>query len=76
MNSEQLKTWQAERMRDQLGPALRYVHRLVRRMEQRGFPPDDKLYQAAFRTYNELHTLCMKLHYLSCPSGVGMGQRE
>ena len=44
--------------------------------DQRGFPQDDKLYQIALRTDQDLRHLCMELHYLSCKSGVGREKKE
>jgi hypothetical protein len=76
MNSSELKTWQAAKMKAKLGPFLSYLYHLVQRMNQRGFPPDDKLYQIALRTYNDLHHLCMELHCLSCKSGLGRGKKD
>ena len=50
---------------------LSYLGALRRRMELRGFPPDDALYADAADAFNALHALCVRLHYLSCTSGVG-----
>jgi hypothetical protein len=44
--------------------------------DQRGFPQDDKLYQIALRTDQDLRHLCMELHYLSCKSGVGREKKD
>jgi hypothetical protein len=32
-----------------LVPTLRYVNRLIERLNARRFPPEDRLYRAAFR---------------------------
>src|SRR5262249_58081425 len=76
MTSSELKTWQAAKMRSKLAPTLSYLYRPVQRMNQRGFPPDDKLYQITLRTYQDFHHLCMELHYLSCRCGVGRESKE
>ena len=62
-------------MRGKLVPTLSYLHRLLQRMNQRRFPQDDKLYQIAVRTYQDLQHLCME-HYLSCKSGVGREEKD
>jgi hypothetical protein len=76
MTSPDLKTWQAAKMKAKLAPTLSYLYRVVQRMNQRGFPPDDKLYQITLHTYQDLHHLCMELHYLSCKSGVGREKKD
>ena len=58
-------------MREKLQPALGYLSRLQRRMELTGFPPDDPLYLLTRDARGTLQDLLMKLHYLSCESGVG-----
>jgi hypothetical protein len=40
------------------------------------FPLDDPIYRAAKRAYDDVCSLCMDLHYLSCQSGVGREPRE
>ena len=63
-------------MRAKICPALSSLYRLVQRMNQRGFPQDDTLYQTVLRTYNDLHHLCMELQYLSCKPGVGREEKD
>jgi hypothetical protein len=65
-----------ERMRNVLIPHLRYLYRLQTRMEKTGFPPSDELYEVTRRAYDATQQLCMKLHYLSCKSGVGRAPRN
>jgi len=76
MDSQELTTAQAQKMRDRLGPYLRYLHRMKRRMEARGFPMTDELFQATNAAYDAAHGLTMRLHYLSCKSGVGRPARS
>jgi hypothetical protein len=71
MDSGDLTPQQAAKMRDALTPCVRWLHKLQRRMELRGFPLTDELFQAAAQAYDAAHALTMKLHYLSCKSGVG-----
>jgi hypothetical protein len=40
-------------------------------MELTGFPPDDPLFVDVVTAQHALQDLVMKLHYLSCQSGVG-----
>ncbi len=71
MDSEQLTARQAESMRNALIPHVRYLYKMQIRMEKTGFPATDELFQATRRAYDAVQELCMKLHYLSCKSGVG-----
>jgi hypothetical protein len=75
MDSGDLTPAQAETMRDALGPYIRYLHKLKRRMEARGFPLTDELFEKTSRAYYAAHALTMALHYLSCQSGVGRPQK-
>ena len=69
MNSSELQTWQARKIRDVLRPALGYLSRLKRRMEVTGFPPDDELYVLTVKAQQLMQELLMELHYLSSESG-------
>jgi hypothetical protein len=71
MDGTSLERWQAERLRDAIRPRLAYVRRLRVRMERRGFPGTDILYQLVRRVEDDLQALFVELHYLSCASGVG-----
>ena len=70
MKSEDIVTWQAKVMRKNLEGSLRYLYRLMRRMEKKGFPPDDPLFVKVSAAYDAMLSLCVSLHYLSCSSGV------
>jgi hypothetical protein len=76
MDSHDLTSAQAEKMGDALGPYLRYLNRVKRRMEARGFPMTDELFQATKAAYDAAHGLTVSLHYLSCKSGVGRPARS
>jgi hypothetical protein len=65
MNSESLETWQAGTMRKSLQASLSYLHRLQRRMEKTGFPPDDPLFVRVRKAYGAMHAVCMELHAYS-----------
>jgi hypothetical protein len=76
MDSQELTTRQAESMRNALIPHVRYLYRMQTRMEKTGFPQSDELFQATKGAYDAAQELCMKLHYLSCKSGVGTPARN
>jgi hypothetical protein len=76
MDSGDLTTAQAETMGVALGPYLRYLHRVKRRMEVRSFPMTDELFQATNAAYDAAHGLTVSLHYLWCKSGVGRPARS
>jgi hypothetical protein len=76
MDSEELTTEQAAKMHKSLFRLANYLSRVVKRMERRGFPPDDPLFKSARRAYDAVCSFCMDLHYLSCKTGVGRPARE
>jgi hypothetical protein len=76
MDSSQLTTEQAAKNRDAIGPTVGYLCRLVRRMERRGFPPDDELFKLATEAYDKMYHLSSDLHYRSIQSGVGYPPRR
>jgi hypothetical protein len=73
MDSTMLKPWQARVIYQALHPLLGYLHRLRKRMERRGFPPDDKLLKLTEKACDAIHALAIELHYRSCQGGVGRG---
>jgi hypothetical protein len=70
MNSNNLSRAQAKTMHAALVPTVRYLNRLTERLNARRFPPDDRLYRAAFKAQAAMCELVMVLHYLTC-DGVG-----
>jgi hypothetical protein len=70
MNSNHLSKSQAKNVHEVLAPTVRYLNRLLERLNARGFPPDDRLYRAAFKAQAGMSELVMVLHYLTC-DGVG-----
>ena len=75
MDGRTLKPWQARQIAAVIRPAAGYLHRLERRMEGRGFPPADKLYQRVLRASDAVQALYVELNYLGCTSGVGRPPR-
>lgn len=70
MNSSDLTKAQATRMHAAMAPTLNYLSRPVKLLDARSFPPDDRLYRAAFKAQAAMSELVMTLHYLTC-NGVG-----
>jgi hypothetical protein len=70
MNSNNLTKEQAKKMHAAMVPTLRYLNRLCARLNERRFPPEDRLYRAAGKTQAAMMELVMVLHYLTC-DGVG-----
>jgi hypothetical protein len=66
-----LTTEQCRVLADQAGRMLRYLHRLVGRMEHLRFPHDDKLLRVSREAENAMHTLFVTTHYMSCRDSVG-----
>jgi len=64
-----LQCWQIKRIHQTIGPALGYLFRLRRRMEQT-FDRRDPLFLLVCQAYDALHSLSVDLHYRSC-EGVG-----
>jgi hypothetical protein len=71
VSSEQLTLEQLRQLQAILRRYLRFLNRLLRRMEQLGFAGDDPLYRQAYRAQAELQSLGMEVHYLACQGGVG-----
>jgi hypothetical protein len=76
MDSDKLTTEQAGQMRQSLFRLTNYLSRVVTRMEQTGFPPNDPLFKSARRAYHAVCSFYMDLHYHSCKSGVGKAARQ
>ncbi len=76
MNSRDLTPAQANAIDERLAPYLRYLGRMRRRMDARGFPHTDELLLAAEKAYSTARDLSITLHYLSCESGVGRVDRR
>jgi hypothetical protein len=70
MSSNQLSREQARKMHAALVPTLRYLNRLYERLNANRFPPDDRLYRAAFKAQTAMMELVMVLHYVT-RDGVG-----
>jgi hypothetical protein len=75
MNSSNLTQKQLRELCGMVRLKLRFLGRLRQRMEQLGFRPDDRLYQATTAAYNAVHALHVECHYLTCPGGVGRSDR-
>jgi hypothetical protein len=76
MRSDDLTREQAQALKNKLQPMLRYLGRLKRRMNYKGFPPEDPMLVGVCDAENAIHALTVKLHYLSCGDVVGPSRTE
>lgn len=75
MDRDSVKKSQATTINKALFPKLNYLYRLRKRMEEVGFPHDDKLYLLVCKAYDAMYALNVETHYLSC-DGVGRPKRD
>ena len=71
MDSSDLTPEQAERLKVIVGRQLRFLNRMVGRMQQRQFPVDDPIWVAGIAARNAAQDLFVACHYAGCKSGVG-----
>jgi hypothetical protein len=76
MRSDDLTRDQARALKNKLQPMLGYLNRLKKRMQRRGFPPDDRLLIAACRAEEALHALSVEVHYVACGDTAGRAASE
>jgi hypothetical protein len=76
MDSDELTTEQAGQKHESLFRLANYLHRVVKRMENWGFPPNDRLYEHAKRAYDAVCSLRVELRYISYTGGVGKTRKE
>lgn len=70
MSSSDLSNDQARKVNEALRPMLGYVSKLKSRMEQIGFPINDKLYMAVVAAYDGLQSATIESHLLSGGKGA------
>lgn len=71
MTSKDLTSAQLNHLLAPVTRTQRFLNRLVKRMDSRGFPPGDPVYAGAIKARDAVMALRMELHYSSCDSGVG-----
>ena len=71
MKSSDLTDEQLERLKRQMGPPLRWLNALIRRMDAVGFDPTDDVYRAALRARDSMQSLHVAAHYASVRQGIG-----
>ena len=71
VTSKDLTPEQSERLKQILGRQLRFLNKLVARMQQLQYPLDDPLWVAAIAARNAAQDLHTAAHYAGCKSGVG-----
>jgi hypothetical protein len=74
MKPARLSIEQARRLRERVAARLRFLNRLVERMNAIGFVPGDPLMTAALNARDAVQKLHVEAHYASCKSGVGRGE--
>jgi len=62
---------QAAALGERIGPWVNYIVRLRERMTKVGFTAADPLYLSVTKTEDAIRELWIRLHYMSCASGVG-----
>jgi len=62
---------QSERLKEILGRQLRFLNKLVARMQQLQYPLDDPLWVSAIAARNAAQDVLTAAHYAGCKSGVG-----
>jgi hypothetical protein len=75
MTRDDVTKAQAKQIREALYRPTNYLVRLRRRMELRGFPPNDPLYVLVSKAFDALQHLGMHVHYMTC-DGVGDPPRK
>lgn len=75
MHSTHLTRQQADRLRLQVAARLPWLTRLIDRMQQRRFPPDDPVFIAALRAREAMQDLHVAAHYASCEHGIGRPEK-
>jgi hypothetical protein len=75
VESYDLDTETAQKLRRAVAARLRWFGLLRRRMELRGFPPTDPLYISVSKCYDATQELHVRCHYASCRGGVGRRER-
>jgi hypothetical protein len=71
MNNRDLTREQLQAVHTIAGRWLKFLGKMLRRMEKLGFSPTDELYRETTTAYDAIHRFRVTLHYLSCESGVG-----
>jgi hypothetical protein len=71
MRSDDLSPKQYQRLQETIRPMKSYFARLIKRMNKRRFPRDDKLMQKVLAASAAIHDLEVHTHYGSCePPGL------
>ena len=76
MDSTDITPEQAERLKSIVGRQLRFLNRMIGRMQQRQFPVDDPIWLASIAARNASQDLFVACHYAGCKSGVGSRAKD
>ena len=63
-------------MRKRVAPMLKFLGDCRRRLDNRGFDPHGKFYQALVKAYDAMYSLHVTAHYESVGRGVGQPPNE
>jgi hypothetical protein len=75
MTRDDVTKAQAKQVREALYRPTNYLVRLRRRMELRGFPPNDPLYVLVSKAFDALQHLGMHVHHFRLPVTPAQPQR-
>jgi hypothetical protein len=76
MDEQDITAEQAQAMAAKVSPMLPYLSALKRRLDERHFPPQDRLRKDVERAHDSVHRLWVSLHYMGCGESVGRGPGE
>lgn len=76
MDSSNITPEQGRQLHERIAPMLKYIGELKKRLEERHFPVDDRLYRDTLATYNGLRDLFMTTHYLGVGTGVCLPRKH
>jgi hypothetical protein len=71
-----VERWQAEKIKQAVGPMLRYLTLLRERMERTGLAQADRFMQTVHRAWEGVYALTIAVHYVSCEGGAGRKLEE
>lgn len=72
MEFRELTHFQIETVHAQVMRQVRYLNRLIQRMDRRGIVPTDRVYQSTLRARDAVLALSVRLHYSRCRTGVAL----
>jgi len=71
MDNRDLTSKQVKDIEEIAGRFVRFLNRMLRRMDKLGFTPVDELYQSTQQTYNAVRGFTATLQHIGCESARG-----